>query len=650
MKTFTQHKEQALKNNFRFISLLFSKLKKFNLQTQKNSFSITITCMIFLSCTNDLELSTENKIASDKVWKNAVLAEAAVTYLYNAFGTPLAQYGLLSNLSDESYHLFWGENYDLMGTRTPANVDFTGWEWYGWNHQYTYIRAANVAIEQLEKSEFLEKKVKETLLGQAHFVRAYCYHRLAGHYGGVPIIEKPLFQDSNLKVSRNTFAEVIDFIVKDCDKAIQFLAGKTLANGRANENSAIALKSRVLIRAASDLHHIPTASAKIPVIASYVNKALLGYTKGNQTQRYEAAKVAAKKLIDKAKGYKLNLSAPASFNDAVKNYENVYLHQNGGESDIILMRTYYEDRNFKGNGDGINYAKYNGPNGYNGWGGLNPLQNLVDDYRLKDGKKFDWNFHWPYTEREPRFYATILYNRSKWKKRPDNTKSYDPYNEIQTCWFQVYDNAGKEAWLTGVDLYNGPVNSQNGTWTGYYYKKFMNASDDFNIESDLQYISFPLFRYTEVVFNYIEACLKTGAEAVARTWLNKIRFRAGLPATTNTGEALWQDYVKEKKLEMVLEEQRYYDTRRWLIAPTTLGKKAKRIEISVYLKSGKKRAKNDPYDKTKYYDSFENDHYEIKNISAADGDDRVWKDKSYFWPISREEINANPKLKQNPGY
>uniref|UniRef100_A0A2B4S0Y2 Beta-glucuronidase n=1 Tax=Stylophora pistillata TaxID=50429 RepID=A0A2B4S0Y2_STYPI len=548
-----------------------------------------IFCMLTLAfltnCAADLEIAAENKISSDRVWKDFSLAEAAVTQLYKALGNPLGQYGLLSNLSDESYHLFWGENYDLSGTRTAGNMDFSGWEWYGWAHQYQYIRAANVTIEGLLKGD-LKNKEREVLLGQAYFIRAYCYHRLLSHYGGVPVIDRALDQNENLKFTRNSFKETVDFIVKDCDEAIKLLDGKNVDLGRANQASVMALKSRVLIRAASDLHHIPTSSTKVSIIAAFKNKELLGYVSGDQTQRYQKAKLAAKALIDKGGyGYKLNLSAPAKFDEAKQNYQNIYLHRNGGERDIILRRTYVNDRNFTGNDDGVNFAKYNGPNGYNAWGGLNPLQNLVDSYRMKDGATFSWDNHYPYTDREPRFYATILYNRSKWKKRPANTKVYDAYDELQTGWLQAYDNENKEVWLEGIDRYGAPVNRQNGTWTGYYYKKFMDPSPTFNYESDLQYISFPTFRYTEVIFNYIEACLKTGEETTARNWLNKIRFRSGLPATTASGTKLWEAYVTEKQIEMVLEEQRFYDTRRWLIAPSTLGAKARKIEISVYLKS-----------------------------------------------------------------
>ena len=86
-----------------------------------------------------------------------------------------------------------------------------------------------------------------------------------------------------------------------------------------------------------------------------------------------------------------------------------------------------------------------------------------------------------------------------------------------------------------------------------------------------QYIPWAYFRYTEAIFNYVEACIELGQEDEARTWLNKIRFRAGMPAVTESGDALRQRYRIEKRIEMAFEEQRYFDARRWMIAPANTG-------------------------------------------------------------------------------
>jgi len=155
----------------------------------------------------------------------------------------------------------------------------------------------------------------------------------------------------------------------------------------------------------------------------------------------------------------------------------------------------------------------------------------------------------------------------------------------------------------------------------------------------------PLIRYTEVVFNYIETCLELGDETTAKLWLNRIRFRSGMPAVTETGAALVDRYRRERNKEMLFEEQRFYDARRWMIGATTLGNKARIIKITGTLKAGKTvpvyRYSTDNYDYT----------YTVQDLDPG-VENRTWNDKLYFMPISRDEINKNAKLKdfQNPGY
>jgi len=195
----------------------------------------------------------------------------------------------------------------------------------------------------------------------------------------------------------------------------------------------------------------------------------------------------------------------------------------------------------------------------------------------------------------------------------------------------------------GLDTRNSSIENWNGTRTGYSIRKFSNdnpAIVDMNQKQEVPSIQ---IRYTEVVFNYIEALLALGDEATATTWLNKIRFRAGMPAITETGAALVDHYRNERNIEMVCEEQRFYDCRRWMIAPTTLGNKVRIMLVTGKLKAGQSAAIY-RYDKTKYDYT-----YTVQNIESG-VENRKWDDKVYFPPIRLDEMNKNSKLIQNPGY
>lgn len=116
-----------------------------------------------------------------------------------------------------------------------------------------------------------------------------------------------------------------------------------------------------------------------------------------------------------------------------------------------------------------------------------------------------------------------------------------------------------------------------------------------------------------------------------------------MPALTETGDALRQRYRNERRIEMVFEEQRYHDARRWMIAPTTLGRKANTISITGTLKPGKSVTLY-RYDPTSY-------DYTYRVVEIDPGkENRAWLDKMYYLPISRDESNRNAKLVQNPGY
>jgi hypothetical protein len=143
----------------------------------------------------------------------------------------------------------------------------------------------------------------------------------------------------------------------------------------------------------------------------------------------------------------------------------------------------------------------------------------------------------------------------------------------------------------------------------------------------------------------VEASIELGDEAEAKTWMNKIRFRVGMPAVTESGDALVARYRNERRVELAYEEHRYHDARRWMIAPETLGRGIKDIHVDASLKPGKQPNVPYKYDPTKYT-------YVYTVEDNTSNETRTWKDKMYFRPISRDEVNKNDLIKghNNPGY
>jgi hypothetical protein len=612
-------------------------------QIIKNTILIFALGTILDACNKDF-LNTQplDKPPASTVWADPSLSEAFVTDIYNVYHDGILNQESMDCISDNALYNFG--RADIM----EANIspDHTGWvnNTYEWGEMYFRIRATNVALENLATVTF-DPVLAERLRGEAYFLRAHCYNQLLRYYGGVPLIKSTYtLSTPDFSIARNTYEECVNSIVSDLDSAALLLDGKTLGLGRATKDAAMALKARVLLYAASDLHDMPTAKAKSALLNGYSNPELLGYVSGDRTERWTKARDAAKAVIDLGTyGYKLDLTAPATKEEAIANYTDVYLSRNGGEKETILAKYYI---NASPDDWGSWYPRNNTTNGYHGWTSSEPTQNLVDNYEMMDGSKFDWSNPVeaanPYENRDPRFYASILYDGCAWKPRTPDVIGTDPYGEIQ---FGTYElgTAGSATTYFGLDTRNSAIENWNGTRTGYSIRKFTNDNVGLVDMNNRQQVPSIQIRYTEVVFNYIEALLELGDEATAKTWLNKIRFRAGMPAVTETGEALMERYRNERNIEMLFEEQRFYDTRRWMIAPETQGQKVRIMVITGKLKPGKTvttyRYSKDNYDYT----------YHVQNIEAG-VENRAWDDKLYFPPIKQDEMNKNDKLIQNPGY
>lgn len=610
--------------------------------------SIATSMLLLLgSCADDfLDTQPLGEVSETAVWTDAGLAEAFVTDIYGGLIWGGFNEQMLASLTDEAVFTHPGRNINTV-TEARSNPQNPGWidESRSWNVMYARLRSANIAIENLRDPQFENTGgIVDRLLGEATFMRAYFSHQLLRNYGAFPIADRTFnLDDDTFEMPRNTFEECVNFIVSDLDVAAQLLEGKTLENGRTNQLAALALKSRVLMYAASDLHDIATASSKSSVISSYDHKELIGYTSGNRMQRWQAAKAAATEAMALVTGNGLNYSEPVDRETAISTYINNSLSRGAGAAEMIFGRYYLDSKPEWGGRQGL----FNGPNGYNNWAGNTPVQLLIDDYEMMDGSEFDWSnpehANAPYDNRDPRFYSTFLYDGAQWKPRSPANQARDPLGQIQTGSYEVVNSAGAKVIHHGLDTRQSPIEDWNGTYTGYYVRKFIDPNPNLVDQNTWQEIPWPVIRATEVVLNYVEACIELGEEAEAKNWLNAIRFRAGMPAITESGPALKERYINERRVELAFEEHRYYDVRRWMIAPQTLGRQANGIQIRGNLKPG---ASVSIY---RYDPDLYNYTYSVFNIDPGK-ENRLWLDKMYYMPIHFDEMNRNSLLVQNPGY
>ncbi|MDJ1505620.1 RagB/SusD family nutrient uptake outer membrane protein [Xanthocytophaga agilis] len=548
-----------------------------------------IVCMtVFLSSCNEdfLDVTTTDRISDDAITSDSSLFEDYVINRYmgvklqdkEAEGTNPGfgrgfEYALWGSITDEA--IYNSDDNTWAIHRGLLSPEATGIAGTLWSRSYRSIRECNYALQIIENVPMSASR-KQMLIAELKFIRAFRYHDLIRNYGTVVLMgDKVYYLSDNLTdeslFKRSTIAEGITYVVSQLEEAAAGLPASNTSAwplGRATKGAALALKSRLLLYAASPLYGASS---------------------------WETAAKAAKDVMDLG-SYSLH-----------NNYQSLFLTPSSNE--IIFERLYVIGARH------VCLEISNGANGYGGWAGNTPLQNLVDSYEVVEDENtavpFDWNnsahASKPYTDRDPRFYATILYNGATYRDR--QVETFTPGGQDS--------KDGKDNWNTSK--------------TGYYLRKFIDEKLPINNPWDVAGTQPWIYmRYAEILLNYAEAQNEAaGPDASVYSAINQIRSRAGMPDLPIglSQSAMRTAIQRERQVELAFEEHRFYDVRRWKIAMDTENQPAYGITI------------------TKNADGT----FAYTRKVALDG--RKFEEKHYWLPIPLAEIQAsNGKLQQSPNY
>ncbi len=381
---------------------------------------------------------------------------------------------------------------------------------------------------------------------EARYLRAYFYFELVKRYGGVPIINNTLtLEDDFSAIKRNSLNECLQFITAECDSAatqlplntstLPYVAATDL--GRVTKLTALALKSRVLLYAASDLFNTPSWAG------GYANPELISLPTADRSARWKAASDAAKTVID------------ASALPTLGQYKSLFNTFNNAE--IIFTRS---------NGASNQFERINSPIGFNlGQSGNTPSQDLVDAYEVKvnatTAVKFNWNDPAmaanPYANRDPRLGFSIITNNSSFGTPARN-----------------------------VQIWNGGLDGKpiiNASKTGYYLRKYQIESLNL-LNGNTGVHSWIIFRYPEIYLNYAEALNEwSPGNADIKKYVDIVRTRTGVampPLVTGLSQADMREKIRnEKRVEFAFEDHRFWDVRRWMQGPEYFGKPLTGVDI-----------------------------------------------------------------------
>ena len=549
---------------------------------------LSILSLSAVGCSGFLDKIPEDKFTGDVIWgsENALEYNVYNFYAYLKYATEIndaanftdAYSDLVKSSSWNQYnHSF---NQVLLQSAIFSKETGAG-PFECWSTNYTRIKRCNEFLIESPKhySEYGEDwlKIREA---EVRFFRALNYFQLIRLYGGVVLrtdeggldqgyIEEGNSNDANNK-ARSSEEESWKLVLSDLKFAAQYLPSSWEAtqSGRITKAGAYGYLSRAALWAGEWQVAIDAADS---------------------CSKYGGA--------------------------LAKNYSNIFSEQGNAENLITVTYsssgqsglTHRHDQFFRPIGDG---PFHNNATLYCAFG---PTSEMVDEYEMADGSKFDWavNGEDPYVGREPRFYATVLYNDALWEGR-----------HIQT-------------YAGGTDARQNfkRTSAVQSTTTGYFFKKFLtenqqgwekNGSSHFGI----------FLRYAEVLLNKSEALAQSGDLANATIELNKVRGRVGLPgrAVASSLEEFMGYIRHERIVELAGEGFRYWDLRRWKMAEEVInGKVVHGVDV------------------TKNADgTFSYSQIDVDN--EAEGT-RVFPERYYYFAIPiAEETNNKEFGENNPGW
>jgi len=486
---------------------------------------------------NFLDITPTDRVLTDAVLGDSLLFEDYVINRYlgvklqdkEAEGTPPGfgrgfEYSMWSSITDESIYNNDDNTWVIQrGQLAPENTGMAGTIW---GRSYRSIRECNFGLAHIDSVNMSQAK-RDELKAELKFIRAFRYQDLIRNYGGVVLVgDRVLTLKDSLSgaalFTRSSIKDCINYAVSELDAAAAKLpVGNDggWALGRATKGAALALKSRLLLYAASPLYNAGT---------------------------WQAAASAAQDVINMGI-YSLEPDYGSLFN-------------NSASKEIIFERIYAIGARH------VCLEISNGPNGYGGWAGNTPLQNFVDSYETKDGKDISdptsgYSDQNPYVNRDPRFYETVLYNGASYRGST----------------VQIYTPGGKDS-KDGPSNWN---TTKTGYYLKKYMNDAYPIDNPWNVAGLQPWIYFRyaevLLNYAEAQNEAV------GPDATVYSALHQIRQRAGMPdivaglSQTDMRTAI----RRERQVELAFEEHRFYDVRRWMIASTTENVPAYGVDVSV---------------------------------------------------------------------
>lgn len=571
--------------------------------------SLLLLCLFATTSCNDLfdDFATD-KLPEDKIWGDPQLLDGYVLPWYRNMSSGFSVYmpttALLRGLGRE-YMPWYGDQITVSKSEwyTTAYGDIlksdmsemTRRGLTRWNLYYEQLRAINLL---LEKSNLIKDGThKDRVLGEAYFFRGYYHYLLLRMFGG-SIIRTEVFDPlkGSSKSQRASYEQMIERITEDAKQAESYLSKVTYSAedaGRITQGAAIMLRAKTYFWVAGD--HFQNQE-----------KSYLGFPDNRSATMLEEARLAYDDLMKL--NYDLVEINGTTLDKIVKEYRNIFLTKNTKESILELQHSNDGDteNGFGHKLDRESISPY--------WGGTTaaytPTQNHVDEYGMQKDMIYDAQN--PYTNRDFRFYANILYDGSTFRGRTMNIH-YTKENGVET--------AGED--LTPY----GASETAAVSKTGYYLGKFVDEAQTIDNTTKASKQNYIIWRFAEVLLDYAEIDFKQNKPEDALKKINRIRTRVHMHELDNI---TWDAIMNERRVELAFEETTYWDLLRYNIAEQKMSGATNPIKVMKIVKEEGKPTT-----------------YTISNMDKYPSRVRLFRAMQYYYPIAWDEIRYQG-IEQNP--
>jgi len=594
-------------------------------------------CLVcaFSSCNKFLERESQAIFTDDQIFSDQNMIKSVLANYYGriSWGQQFGDNGSFAMLDEAGF-----------SSGSPNNMqEFPNDFWRVYD--YELIRNLNQFIVGVRQSA-LDENNKRSIEGEARFIRAWTYFNMIKRLGGVPLVGDKIYDytggmdPAELQVPRSTEAESYNYVISECTEASKMLgAEKTINSARANKWTALALKARASLYAAS----IAKYNYKTPDVKTAGNEVGIPAVEANEY--YQIAYEAALDIIsnspyalyngnaDKGKNFYLAVSSKSSSNEVIWAKDYAY----PGETH------FFTNNNIASSVRGDIDANF-----------VTPVLNLVEAFEYANDRNGELKtktttgdyiyYNNPedlFAHKDARLYGTVIYSGADFAGTKITYQAGVKYKE-GGVWKTMTAIPG-----TSDSKFGGTITSKDGPTTsndmyvnktGFNIRKFIDENKDASTRGRGSDIWFVRFRYAEFLLIAAEAGLELGRPQAELTgYVNKIRERAGIQSLTTIS---LDDIVQERRVEFAFEDHRYWDLKRLRIAHEIWNGSADNYKAVHYaLFPYKIYAPGDANDGKWVFEKQKSSHTLYP---------RNFKYQNYYNFIDQSWINNNPKLVRNP--